>query len=227
VKKRVAFVLIALVALVIGAIGATLISIANPFAPKRKTAEIAAAADGLIHETFYMHTVKHLVAATHSGDKPIPTYPSGIPVLAEPNLKSAFVLIAKVADKSGQIIGFTTEQEDVSPESNIMQGRMIMDTTWTITIPSRGTLFLSEVEDASEFARKVVMPALLLKREWNEPWTFITSAGPGPNGRGIIVGGTGDFEGAKGTFVEVTHLKRFTKEKQLVADVELQVAYRK
>jgi hypothetical protein len=228
VKAKVSLVVVGVICLVLGAILATILSVANPFAAKKTaTAQIAAGADGLVHETLYIDTVKHLVAATHPGDKPIPTFPSDIPKLSDPALKPSFALLAKVADKSGRIIGFCSEQEDVNADSNILQGKMIMNTTWTVTLPGRGTLFLAEIENASEFARKVVAPALILKREWNEPWTFVTTVGPSPEGRGVIVGGTGEFEGVKGTFVEVTHLKRFTKEKVLMADVELQLAYAK
>ena len=212
--------------LLVGVAGATALAVFNPMAAERQAVEISPGSDGNIHETFYMDAPDQAIAATHNGDKPIPTFPPGIAKLDEPLIRAGFVLLAKVKNKAGEIVGYTSEQEVVSAESNIMAGRMIMDTTWTVTIPGRGTLFLSQREDGSEFAKRAVMPALLMKREFNRPWTFVTTAGPLPDGRGRIVGGTGEFEGIDGTFVEVTHLRRFTTQGMLFATIELQLSYK-
>lgn len=85
-----------------------------------------------------------------------------------------------------------------------------------------GTLAISF---ANPFAPRARTTALA--KTWDQPWTFTTTTGPRPDGRGTIVGGTGEFEGITGSFVEVTHLKRFTPDGQLALTMELQLAYRK
>ena len=188
---------------------------------------VATGADGLVHETLYFHAPDDGIAATHDGRKPIRVFPDGIGALDDKALASAFVLVAKARNRDGEIVGFASEMEDVAPETDILRGRMVMRSTWTVELPGRGTLFCDQVEDASEFARKVVMPAFLLGRTWDVPWTFITTVGPGPQGRGVIVGGTGEFEGVTGHCVEVTHLRRFTPQGEMTLTMELQLAYGK
>ncbi|MBL8350788.1 MAG: hypothetical protein JNL87_10770 [Burkholderiaceae bacterium] len=188
---------------------------------------VATGTDGLVHETLYFHAPEDGIAATHDGRKPIRVFPNGITPLDDKALASAFVLVAKARNRDGEIVGFASEMEDVAPETDILRGRMVMRSTWTVELPGRGTLFCDQVEDASEFARKVVMPAFLLGQTWDAPWTFVTTVGPGPLGRGVIVGGTGEFEGVTGHCVEVTHLRRFTPQGEMTLTMELQLAYGK
>lgn len=183
--------------------------------------------DGLVHETLYFHAPEDGIAATHDGRKPIRVFPDGIAPLDNKALASAFVLVAKARNRAGEIVGFASEMEDVAPETDILRGRMVMRSTWTIELPGRGTLFCDQMEDASEFARKVVMPAFLLGQTWDAPWTFVKTIGPGPQGRGVIVGGTGEFAGVTGHCVEVTHLRRFTPQGEMTLTMELQLAYGK
>jgi hypothetical protein len=151
----------------------------------------------------------------------------GIGALGDDQISRGFVLLTKLRDKNGTVIGFTSEQEVVSNETNLLQGRLLTASTWTLTIPGRGTIFLEEAENQTEFVTKAGLPALKLGKEWNEPWTFVTTVGPHPSGRGVIVGGTDEFAGTVGTFVEVTHLRRFTPKGELFGTIELQLAYRK
>lgn len=221
---------VALAALVAGASGTLALSFANPFASRPRSIALAeSAADGSLQETFYFHAPEDGIAATHDGQeaKPVKVFPPGIGRLDDRNLRSSFVLLAKARNRAGEVVGFASEMEEVGAESNILQGRMQMLSTWTLQLPGRGTIFMVETEDASEFARRVVVPALLLRKTWDEPWTFTTTTGPRTDGRGTIVGGTGEFEGVSGSFVEVTHLKRFTPEGQLALTMELQLSYKK
>jgi hypothetical protein len=229
-SRRSTLTLVALASLLIGASGALALSVANPFGARPRTAALTeTSADGSTRETFYFHAPEDGIAATHDGQqsKPVKPFPQGVGLLDDPNLRQGFVLLAKARNRDGEVVGFASEMEEVAPESNILQGRMQMLSTWTLELPGRGTLFMYETEDASEFARKVVMPALLLGKTWDEPWTFTTTSGPRPDGRGTIIGGTGEFEGVTGSFVEVTHLKRFTPKGELALTMELQLAYRK
>jgi hypothetical protein len=180
-----------------------------------------------IRETLYFRAPEDGIAATHDGDphKPVRPFPSGIATLEEENIDTAFVLVAKARDANGVVVGFASEMEEVAPESNLAEGRMIMYSTWTIELPGRGTLFCFEIEDASEFAAKVLVPTITEGTIWDEPWTFTTTIGPAASGRGVIIGGTGEFSGVTGEFTEVTHLERFTPGGELALVMELQLEY--
>ncbi len=222
-----------LAALSLGAVGGSLGLLAASWAgvfgggAARAVPLAPSATDGPVQETLYFHAPDDGIAATHDGRKPILVFPPGITPLDDKALASAFVLVAKARNRDGEVVGFASEMEEVATETDILRGHMVMRSTWTVELPGRGTLLCDQVEDASEFVRKVVMPAFLLGQTWDAPWTFVTTVGPGPQGRGVIVGGTGEFEGVTGHCVEVTHLRRFTPQGEMTLTMELQLAYGK
>jgi len=163
------------------------------------------------------------IATTHSGDKPLPLYPAGIGTLSDDAIKAGFILLTRLRDKDGHVIGFTSEQEVVSAESDLTKGVLKTASTWTLTIPSRGTIFLDEVENQTEFIQTAAAPALMQGKEWTGEQTFVTTAGPHASGQGLVTGGTGEFAGISGTFAEVTHLRRFTPKGELFGTIELQL----
>lgn len=211
--------------ILLGALGTFLLPIALSFGSKPTAPVLSVGEDGLVYETFVMESPIDMVSATHDGKKPIAAAPEGIPLLDEERIKAGFALVVKLRNVAGEIVGFASEQEVVAPGSNIQQGRMEMDTTWTLTLPGRGTIFLAERENAAQFAREAVMPALLFDKPLTEPMTFVTTAGPAADGTGLIVGGTGEFHGITGHFVEVTHLRGFSKQTGIDGTIELQLAY--
>ncbi len=218
-------VIVAVISAVVGALATTALRKSDDVKPEVVAANAPAMES--VEVTFHMDAPQDGIAITHAGDKPLPLYPAGIGTLSDPSINQGFVLLTKLRDASGAVIGFTSEQEVVSPESNLANGTLMTQSSWTLTIPGRGTIFLFEIENQSEFLQKAGVPALTAGKEWNQPWTFVTTAGPHESGHGIVVGGTGEFEGITGTFTEITHLERFTPKGELFGKIELQLAYQK
>jgi hypothetical protein len=219
-------VLVAVISAVLGAVLSG--ALRDSRVGKETTSAAKGAPAGEVTEvTFHMVAPDDGLATTHSGDKPLPLYPAGIGVLSDPNINQGFILLTKLRDDAGNVIGFTSEQEVVSSESDLAQGLLKTQSSWTLTIPGRGSIFLYETENQSEFLQKAGVPALAQGIEWNQDWTFTTTSGPDPGGRGYIVGGTDEFAGIRGTFAEVTHLRRFTTKGELFGTIELQLAYTK
>lgn len=212
----------ATVGLVFGVIGAIVAS-----NMQKKPAAPAPAAPVEITETFHMVAPDDGIAITHSGDKPLPLYPAGIGTLSDDAIKTGFILVTRLRDKDGAVIGFTSEQEVVSAESDLTRGVLKTASTWTLTIPGRGTIFLDEIENQTEFITTAAVPALMQGKEWTGEQTFITTAGPHASGMGLVTGGTGEFAGVSGTFAEVTHLRKFTTKGELFGTIELQLKYSK
>lgn len=224
---RLVVAIVAIVAALAGAMTVSLLRDSREKPASDASAPTEAASGAVTEVTFHMDAPQDGIATTHSGDKPLPLYPAGIGTLSDAAIANGFVLLTKLRDAGGAVVGFTSEQEVVSSESDLAQGLLKTASSWTLTIPGRGTIFLFENEDQSEFLRKAGVPALAQGQEWNQDWTFVTTAGPDPSGKGLIVGGTGEFEGISGTFSEVTHLKRFTPKGELFGTIELQLAYTK
>lgn len=226
-NERLRTLSMSLVGVSLGMLGTLLVAAIDPLseAVRAATPLSEVSRDGVILETFHSDAPRDGMAAANGADTPIPAYPLGARVLSEEHVRQGSVFLTKLRDKQGTVIGFASEQTVIDPESNVMQGRLTTTTNWTLTIPERGTIFLEQHENQNEFARRAVLPALAVGKQWDEPWSFVTTVGPAPDGRGRVVGGTGEFKGITGTFVEVTHLRRFSMT-EFVGTIELQLAYR-
>ena len=118
-------------------------------------------------------------------------------------------------------MGLATELEVLSPTSRLLAGRLVTDTYWTLVLPGRGTLYLHQTENNWKLARTIALPALLLGRDWSGEWTSVNTFGPLPDGTGRVVGGTGEFSSARGRFIEVGELRRFSSSGEMEFTMEL------
>ena len=210
---------------VVGAVVVLAILVFNPFVKAAKLTPAITTTDAADHivETFNIVMPDDVVAVTHNGSNIINPRPVGIALFDEPALQSGLLLVAKIRNERREIVGFAVESEAVDPSSNPMLGRMRMSTDWTIVLPGRGTIFVAQIEDAGSIE---ILPKVMLGKEWNGRADFVSTVGPDPSGRGVIVGGTRQFEGITGSFVELSHLTHMSRQRGGVGTVELQLAYK-
>jgi hypothetical protein len=221
-------VLAASIGFVAGALLIVVGLVVNPFVqPARLAAPITTVnATGHIVETFTVKAPEDIIAVTHNGGSIIDPKPAGIALLDEPALQSGLLLIAKLRNEGGEIVGVAVESEQTDAASNPLLGKMRMNTDWTILLPARGTIFVTQGEDAGAVGKKI-LPTVMLGKEWNGRADFVSTAGPGPGGRGVIIGGTREFQGIAGSFVEISHLTQMSRTRGGVGTVELQLAYKR
>jgi hypothetical protein len=139
----------------------------------------------------------------------------------EPALQSGLLLVAKIRNEKGEIVGFAVEAEAMDAASNPLLGKMRMNTDWTIVLPARGTIYVAQIEDSGAIG-KDILPAVMLGQEWNGKVDFVSTVGPDPSGRGVIIGGTREFQGITGSFVELSHLAHMSRTRGGVGSFELQ-----
>jgi len=122
------------------------------------------------------------------------SFPVGVGTLSEPAIESGFVLTTKVRSSTGAVCGFGSEQADIDFDA------LVSHATWTLTLPGRGTLFLAQDEDLALLFQILgeMIAGGELERSYDPPLTVVTTIGIGE-----VIGGTGEFEGARGTFREV------------------------
>jgi len=226
--RRLGLVTAAVVGALVGALGLWAWIFFGPAGQRSETAPITqAGAEGELLESFFIDITKHAIAATHNGQQPLAAFPPGIGTLAEPALERSLAFLMKLSDASGRVVGFASELEVMSPDSSLVSGKMVLATDWTLVLPGRGSIFLAQVEDASDFIKRVALPVIASRKDWEGDWKVVSTIGPRADGRGVIVGGSGEFEGVTGSFVEREHLTKFTTDMQMTLTVELQLAYRK
>lgn len=127
--------------------------------------------------------------------------PKGVGMFTDPRIDGGLALIHKIRDAKGEVVGFGSQLETMHADE---QGKLALDweTSWTVILPGRGNIFLHEVErpvalfNAIQRAKKEPQP-------WHGKIEHRTTAGPREDGRGVIVGGTGEFVNCTGSFIEV------------------------
>ena len=156
---------------------------------------------GLANETIpfpveiFRFTEEDFIALTSAPGGLFQPTPAGIPLLDEPAITTGFFVAMKLHDVDGETVGFGSEQEvlDLANETAL--------TTYTLTIPGRGTLMLRHEEDLSFLLDEV--NDMLAKQEYVrvfDPPLVVVNTIPGT---GKVVGGSKEFKNAKGVWREI------------------------
>ncbi len=182
-------------------------------------AEDGAVADEGKTVSVYLHAPDDLLAITHGEQVAIGLYPAGIKSLNNTPVDSTLVLVGKVRDRDGNIIGITSELE-YFPDLPL-QADTPWDTYWTVVIPGRGSLFGYHRESLKKEIFDVFEAARNTEGGWRGNLTKRNTVGPLPGERGVVVGGTGEFADATGWFVEIGYLSGVSQQGELRARLEL------
>jgi hypothetical protein len=173
-------------------------------------------------ESFTVRVPDDVIAISHHGSGLIPPFPAGIPRMAEPSLSKAVAILTKIRDSAGEVVGFGAQLE-VILEGNAADGSQLQATDWVLVIPGRGTIYLSEIERLGDFGRQVIRPVIESGKDWEGKFTRVASVGPRADGRGVITGGTFEFENLQGSFVEIQNYTRVSAGGQLFTTTELRL----
>ena len=183
-----------------------------PFRHVDRTSRVLPAflADAPDHETYRLRLSGDLVSVSTSPAPAIfPNRPAGTPPLVEPNVNMGLALVTHIRNSENRVVGFATELEAAHEDSSFLRGRLMTHTTWTVVLPGRGVLFLYQTEDNWTLVTRFLLPSLLKGQPWHGRWLHLNTLGPGPQGYGEVIAGTGVFAGRKGHFVEVAELRDF------------------
>lgn len=184
-----------------------------------------AGAEPLKAESFFFFPEDKLLLS-HNGNAFLSAFPEGVALLTEPRIRTGLIVVFKLRDASGEVVGFASELEDFPAEGLVFgeEELLVWETVWTVTIPGRGSLFLHQQEQESrQVTEQVIAPVMESGGSWEGDIRFRTSVGPGPGGYGVIVGGSGAFSGANGCFVEIDRITKFSADRQAYLSGELQI----
>jgi len=176
-------------------------------------------------ESFFVDLPAQGVTLTHGGRIGLQPSPPGIATFHEPNLKNSLALLVKIRNAEGTVVGFASELEVFPEPSEAVQGLendAKWQTDWTLVIPGRGGLFLHQQEHTGAGA-PMFQHVAETGTDWVGDITITTSAGPRDDGRGVIVGGWGEFENVRGSFLEIDHFTRYTVAGNLIGSIEVRL----
>lgn len=181
----------------------------------------ALAGEGPRREVFHLEMPTDGLATTHNGRHILPTAPAGIAQLTEPAIASGLLLIAKLRNEQGEIVGTASEAEWFPHPEDTSQP---WHATWTIMIPGRGHIVGYEQERVSPTAARI-FATVAAGEEWRGEFYEQVAVGPLPSGDGVILGGSGEFAGATGTLSEFARLHRMTPDGVMHGRIELHVTW--
>ncbi len=165
------------------------------------------------------------VVAITGGTAMLDAFPEGIPALAEPHIEHGLALLTMLSDADGKVVGFATELEAMHEDTSVLAGKIMTHTYWTLILPERGSIFLYQTENNWKIMREIIGPARETGETWRGELVGLNTNGPLPNGHGIIVGGTGEFAGIEGTYIEIGTLKGYKPPGTLHMRMELRLNY--
>lgn len=175
-------------------------------------------------ESFFARLPEDVIALTYHGEGFLPPMPAGIAKLDEPGLEGSMAILTKIRNTSGEVVGFAAELELPLDKRSGRASRGTA-TDWILMLPGRGSLYLAEIEQMGDFGEKVIRPVLEKGTDWEGKFIQLKTVGRRTDGRGEIKGGTGEFDGASGSFVEIQNYTRATAAGILRSTAELRVFF--
>jgi hypothetical protein len=160
---------------------------------------------GALH--FTIRNPDDIIMATHDGHLALPYIPEQIERLAGPGTEKALVLVGRLRNAAGVVVGLGTQMEYFDAVRD-REGRWLTHTSWTLQLPGSGTIYAFEHEDIPEALTSQLRDARASGKTWTGLIEAQTSAGPRSDGKGVVVGGSGAFEGAAGAFIELNSFHR-------------------
>ena len=143
-------------------------------------------------------TETDVIAMTMASDGLFAGIPVGIDGLDEPAIHNGFIGSARLYESGGPLVGFATKHEEFLPPSPTSLS------TFTLTLPGRGTLFIEGVQDVEPFYDQLwdMLASGDLVRTFDPPLTVVSTV---PR-TGRIVGGSGEFARVRGVWRETQAL---------------------
>lgn len=147
---------------------------------------------------FFADLPGDVIALSHGGLAPLGLAPPGIAALGDPANRRGLLLMLRLRDEAGAVVGTATETEILEDQPALIAKR---ETIWTIMLPDRGMLVGHETE-ALPPEHRAAVAAAMAGRTWTGRAEGQVATGPLPRGLGRILGGTGAFESTGGSLSE-------------------------
>ena len=172
--------------------------------------------------SLFFDTSTDILSLSHGHAIPLAVFPDRIPTLDGLPIDTMLALTSILRNSEGIPVGVASELEEF-PKAVPENTPMTWDTSWTLMLKGRGSLYLYQQEIMILDDVKIFSGAIASGQTWEGDITHPTTYGPLPGRYGLIKGGTGEFEGASGRFQEIVTLQKFTPEGFLHAQVELRL----
>ena len=194
-------------------VGATLFIMGvyyNPFSAQQSISPLAVSSEQVLDLAFTTVPGKSILY-TNNGDETAETHPDRVTELWEPAIVDTTIAVTTLLDGRGQLSGIGIKASSLSESTQLLAGEAIIDSSWHIYLPGRGTLVVDQSENYWTYLREIVIPARWSSGDnWKGSFHGITTNGPGALGTARVSGGSGVFAGLDSEAVESVTAKAYS-----------------
>lgn len=212
------YLVVALFGILLGAAGAGAVLYYNPLTAREATP--SGSPDKTLHYGLPEDALQFLAGARVT----LPSWPHGEDALWEETIASSALLAIVLRDEQGAPAAVATRLMAASRDTDfLLKGALVSD-YWLLTVPDEGTMFLRADTNLWPFLKDTLVPVWYLGRPWHGPTDIRPTTGPGADGVGVMLGGTGRFAGVAGTVVEnytLTALDRASQQVAATGEIDL------
>lgn len=190
-KHVIALVLGVLVGALLFVLGMTF----NPFVIDRSLSPLTVTNEEVLTLNFSAVPAEAILF-TNAGDQPIKPHPAKVQQLWEETIRQSSVMVTVMRDARNQTAGLGIKFSSLSEHTRLLNGEALVDSTWYVFLPERGSLFIEQSENYWDVLREVYIPAYRNSaKSWKGSWIGDITIGPGVLGTAVVTGGNGPLRG--------------------------------
>jgi len=191
-----------IIGMILGAAAATALLFYNPLAARNPLSPLSVS-DQEIVSLVYSAVAADAIVYTNDGESRVHPHPAKVQQLWEAPIRRTDVFVTVLSDSRKNPAGIGIKFMSDSEQTRIINGEALVDSTWHILLPGRGSLFISQTENHWNFLRQIVVPAYWSSGDsWKGSWHGNTTVGPGALGTARVRGGYGMFSDLDSEAVE-------------------------
>lgn len=211
------YVLALLVGIIVGLMLVATFLFYNPFTDSNDLSPLSVT-DNEVIRLNYSAVATDTLIYTNNGESQVEPHPPKVQQLWEPPVQFTTAMVTVLEDSRGQVAGIGVKFSSRSERTNILEGKLLVDSVWHVFLPERGTLFIEQWENYWNFIHAIVVPAHWSSGDnWRGSWLSNITAGPGALGTAWAAGGSGQFLDLNSEAVEALSAKAYSVEQGPVA----------
>jgi hypothetical protein len=167
----------------------------NPFVVDRSLSPLAVTDEEVMTLNFSAVPAQSILF-TNAGDLPVKPSPAKVQQLWEETIRQSSVMAVVMRDARNQTAGLGIKFSSLSEGTRLLNGEALVNSTWYVFLPDRGSLFIEQSENYWDVLREVYIPAYRNSaKSWKGNWIGDITIGPGVLGTAIVTGGAGSLRG--------------------------------
>jgi len=183
----------------------------NPFTAQSSLSPLAVS-DRQQISLRYSAVAEDSIIITNSGDSSrLHPNPAKVLQLWEAPISNTDVLVTLLHDSLNNSVGIGVKYSSRSERTRLLNGEALVDSTWYVYLPGKGSLLIEQSENHWAFLRDVVIPANWNSgSKWRGNWHGTITDGPGALGTAHVYGGSGIYAGLKSEAIETHTAKAYS-----------------